>query len=127
MDRKDYAIVGTGLAVLAALFLQPTHYCDSRQIHSYCYELSESKITCYTIQSEFDGGRATGGKRCTEGWKTISDALESPNLDGLIPVKNQHNTWWVKLINGTIDLDKSEVWSDKYGGKRCSAIGEVCV
>ncbi len=43
---------------------EPTHYCESREIRAYCYELSSTLKTCYTLPAK------TGGKRCSE-WKEI--------------------------------------------------------
>ena len=45
--------------------LEPTHYCESRELKAYCYDLSSTSKTCYTQEDR------TGGKRCTEGWKVI--------------------------------------------------------
>lgn len=54
-----------GFAVVGVLSIEPTHYCETKQIKAYCTELSGSGVTCYTLPVK------TGGKRCDEGWKAI--------------------------------------------------------
>ncbi len=50
------------------LDLEPNYACAVKEITSYCYELSDSKVTCYTQE-----GR-TGGKQCRGGeWKFQKD------------------------------------------------------
>lgn len=43
---------------------EPNYYCEEREIKAYCYDLSSTMKTCYTLPSK------QGGKRCTE-WKDI--------------------------------------------------------
>ena len=43
---------------------EPTHYCEERELKAYCYDLSSTMKTCYTLPAK------TGGKRCIE-WKEI--------------------------------------------------------
>ena len=47
--------------------LEPIHYCINKEIKSFCYDLSDSKVTCYTQLEK------TGGKQCRGGqWEVIS-------------------------------------------------------
>ena len=51
------------------LSLEPNYACAVKELKAYCYELSDSKVTCYTQE-----GR-TGGKQCRGGeWKLIPKA-----------------------------------------------------
>ena len=52
------------------LNLEPTHVCNTdKELKGFCYELSDSKVTCYTQE-----GR-TGGKQCRGGqWELIPQA-----------------------------------------------------
>lgn len=45
--------------------LEPTHYCESREIKMYCNRLSSTGVTCYPTEE------TKGYKRCSEGWKEI--------------------------------------------------------
>lgn len=45
--------------------LEPTHYCESREIKMYCNRLSSTGVTCYPTEEN------RGYKRCSEGWKEI--------------------------------------------------------
>ncbi len=49
---------------------EPTHECHSRELKAYCFDLSSTGKTCYTLPAK------TGGKRCTEGWQEIE--LKAP-------------------------------------------------
>lgn len=75
MDKKDYTMVALSIGILISLGLnampEPTHYCDSRELKAYCFSLSDSQITCYTLPEK------TGGKRCSEGWKKILVPIET--------------------------------------------------
>ena len=68
------------LLVIASFFQvgdtskEPTHYCESRELKAYCYDLSSTGKTCYTQEEK------TGGKRCTEGWKEIPKEEETPQF-----------------------------------------------
>ena len=53
-----------GYAVVGDESLEPTHYCESREIKAFCYSLSSTMKTCYTEMNK------TGGKRC-DIWKEI--------------------------------------------------------
>ena len=73
MGNKLIGIIGVGILFVVASFLQvgdpdlePTHYCLNKEIKAYCYELSDSKVTCYTQPER------TGGKQCRGGqWELI--------------------------------------------------------
>jgi len=45
---------------------QPNYYCEEKQITAYCYDLSSTAKTCYTLPAK------TGGKLCSEMWKEIN-------------------------------------------------------
>ena len=68
-DLQTYVNVSAVLSVfLAAGFLiipDANYKCDSKQQVAYCFNLSSTGVTCYTMPSR------TGGKTCTEGWKGI--------------------------------------------------------
>ena len=59
-------MVALSVALLLTLGLnampEPTHQCDSRELLAYCFSLSPTEKTCYTLPNDI------GGKRCTEGW-----------------------------------------------------------
>ena len=73
METKDYTIIVLSTILLASIGLNvmpsPTHQCDSREIQAYCFDLSSTGKTCYTLPNKI------GGKRCTEGWKEIEKEL----------------------------------------------------
>ena len=50
---------------------EPTHYCEDREIKAYCYDLSSTAKTCYTLPN------TQGGKRCSSLWKEIPFIAES--------------------------------------------------
>jgi len=45
--------------------LEPTHYCEDREITAYCYKLSSTNKSCYTVSI------TEGQKICSNGWKEI--------------------------------------------------------
>ena len=45
--------------------VEPTHYCEVRELKAYCFDLSGTEKTCYTLPEK------TGGKRCSSLWKEI--------------------------------------------------------
>jgi hypothetical protein len=53
---------------------EPNYYCESRQVKAFCYDLSSTKITCYTLPAK------TGGSRCTESWKQIPTLPQEATL-----------------------------------------------
>ena len=55
--------------------VEPTHYCESRELKAYCSSLSSTSKTCYTLLAK------TGGKRCTEGWKEIPELTIEESQD----------------------------------------------
>lgn len=79
MEPRDYIQIATILAMVAGFTVvgvmdkDPTHYCEDRQIKAYCYDLSSTNKTCYTMPAK------TSGKRCTTGWQKI------PLYSGLSP------------------------------------------
>lgn len=68
MDNKIAitAVILATFAIVGNIDLEPTHYCESRELVAHCVSLSDSGITCYTLPGK------TGGKRCSEGWKELS-------------------------------------------------------
>ncbi len=86
MENKLIGIIGAGILFVVASFLQvgdtdlePTHYCLNKEIKAYCYDLSDSKVTCYTQPER------TGGKQCRGGtWELISiiEEEEAPQYTG---------------------------------------------
>jgi len=44
---------------------EANYYCLDREIKAYCYDLSSTEKTCYTLPAK------TGGKRCGEPWQEI--------------------------------------------------------
>ena len=76
MDKKDYTMIILSTILLASIGLnvmpEPTHECDSRELKAYCFDLSSTGKTCYTLPNKI------GGKRCTEGWKEIEKDIEVP-------------------------------------------------
>lgn len=70
MDKKDYTMITLSLALIVSLGFnvmpEPTHTCESRELQAYCFDLSSTGKTCYTLPG------STGGKRCTEGWNEIN-------------------------------------------------------
>ncbi len=78
------------LAILAFtqvgdLSLEPTHVCNTdKELKGFCYELSDSKVTCYTQE-----GR-TGGKQCRGGqWELIPQA-EIKKASGTLSTNKIH-------------------------------------
>ena len=68
-DIKTYTTVSASLVALIAFgFLavpDPNYSCDSKRQVAYCFNLSSTKVTCYTLPAK------KGGKTCSEGWKQI--------------------------------------------------------
>ena len=85
MDKKDYTMVALSTILLVSIGLnampEPTHECDSRELMAYCFDLSSTNKTCYTLPNKI------GGKRCTEGWNKI----ETPYVNNNIP--SSSNQW----------------------------------
>ena len=85
MKKTTYTMIGLSLVLLVSLGFnampEPTHKCDSRELEAYCFDMSSTGKTCYTLPSY------TGGKRCTEGWKEIE------YIDPDIPTKNSGKKW----------------------------------
>jgi len=67
--------------------LEPTHYCLNKEIKAYCYDLSDSKVTCYTQPEK------TGGKQCRGGqWELIPEKEETPQIEYKAPSGEIHCT-----------------------------------
>lgn len=58
-----------GYTLVGNTDLEPTHYCEEREIKAFCYSLSSTMKTCYTEINR------TGGKRC-DVWKEIGNVEE---------------------------------------------------
>ena len=80
MDKKDYVMVTLSLALIVSLGFNAmpdaTHECDSREIKAYCFDLSSTAKTCYTLPGKI------GGKRCTEGWNEINHITDMSKMVG---------------------------------------------
>jgi len=61
----------SGYVIVGDTSLEPTHYCEEKQIKAFCYSLSSTMKTCYTEMNN------TGGKRC-DIWKKIGSIDEVP-------------------------------------------------
>ena len=85
MEKKTitYTMIGLSMVLLVSLGFnampEPTHQCDSRELEAYCFDMSSTDITCYTLP-----GR-TGGKRCSEKWIEIEKEIK--------PTKNNAKQW----------------------------------
>ncbi len=71
----------SGYAIVGDIDLEPTHYCEEREIKAFCYSLSSTMKTCYTQMNK------TGGKRC-DVWKEIGN-VEIPIIE---PNITHHNS-----------------------------------
>jgi hypothetical protein len=76
VDGNKIAIGALSIALLASLgytFLDPSpsHFCEERKLTAYCYDLSESGITCYTLPAY------KGAKRCFSLWERIPESEEN--------------------------------------------------
>ncbi len=70
--------------IVGDLNLEPTHYCLNKEIKAYCYDLSDSKVTCYTQPEK------TGGKQCRGGqWELIE---KTPQIEYKAPSGDIHCT-----------------------------------
>jgi len=85
METKDYTIITLSILLLASVGLnvmpEPNYKCDSRELKAFCFDLSESGKTCYTLP------KYTGGKRCTEGWKDLNKVSEIVGIKWLCSPK----------------------------------------
>ncbi len=70
------------------LNLEPTHVCNTdKELKAYCYDLSDSKVTCYTQPER------TGGKQCRGGqWELIPEEEETPQIEYKAPSGQLHHT-----------------------------------
>ena len=78
----------TSLIQVGDLSLEPTHACNTdKELKAYCYDLSDSKVTCYTQPEK------TGGKQCRGGeWKVIPKVEETPQIEYKSPSGEIHCT-----------------------------------
>ena len=92
METENKIIAGililiAGFVMIGDLTKEPTHYCLNKEIKAYCYDLSDSKVTCYTQPER------TGGKQCRGGeWKEIPKEEENPQIEYKAPSGNIHCT-----------------------------------
>ena len=96
METENKVITGILLTILTFtligdLSLEPTHYCINKEFKAYCYDLSDSKVTCYTQPEK------TGGKQCRGGqWEVIpveeKDAPQIENIKYNSPSGGYHHT-----------------------------------
>ena len=110
MEKKDYSMVVLSTVLLVSLGLnvmpEPTHYCDSRELKAYCFSLSETLKTCYTLPNN------KGGKRCSEGWKELIIAPEGVET---VQVDANGKIWECEIKEGKINK-YSNCFSGKYHG-----------
>lgn len=68
-EIKGYAMIVLSVALLTSLGFnimpEPTHYCDETQTKAYCFSVSSTMKTCYTLPNK------GGGKICSNLWKEI--------------------------------------------------------
>ncbi len=92
METENKVISGILLTILAFTIVgnltkEPTHYCLTKEFKAYCYELSDSKVTCYTQPEK------TGGKQCRGGqWELIPEEEETPQIKYKSPSGGLHHT-----------------------------------
>lgn len=71
MEKATVALIIATLALISNFTnigltdKEPTHYCESRELTAYCFRLSASGKSCYTVSL------TEGRKVCTETWKEI--------------------------------------------------------
>ena len=68
---------------------EPNYQCDSRELLAYCFEVSSTGKTCYTLPEK------TGGKRCTEGW---SETFTPTKVIVQVPVGTQYECDTTKCV-----------------------------
>jgi len=79
MEKKTitYTMIGLSMVLLVSLGFnampEPTHQCDSRELEAYCFDMSSTGKTCYTLPGK------TGGKRCLDGWIEIEHIESKSN------------------------------------------------
>lgn len=74
----------TGFLIIGVI--EPTHYCEDRQIKAHCYSLSSTNKTCYTVPENI------GGKRCSSLWKEIPSVFyENSDAQNNIYIENEQN------------------------------------
>lgn len=73
MDKKDYSLITLSIITLASLGFglmpEPNYYCDSRELNAYCFDVSETGKSCYTLPDY------KGQKICSEGWKEYKELV----------------------------------------------------
>lgn len=66
---KNYTMIALTAVMLVSLGFnampEATHYCDITQMKAYCFDLSATSKTCYTLPAK------TGGKQCSTVWQKI--------------------------------------------------------
>ncbi len=76
----------TSLIQVGDLSLEPNYECEIKGIKAFCYDLSDSKVTCYTQPER------TGGKQCRGGeWQVIPKA-EIKKASGTLSANRIHCT-----------------------------------
>jgi len=121
---KTWGLVATSLVILATLgynvsIPEPNYYCESQQKVGSCFSISGGAGTlCYTLP----GG--TGGKKCTEGWKSI-DSLKDVEVVTQTQVKEvlvQKECPKVNVIKYDYDGTK---WLCNDEGQQCNKFTEL--
>jgi len=70
LELTALLLVIAGFTTVGITTQDDTHYCLEREIKAYCYNLSSTMKTCYTLPGK------VGGKRCIEEWKEIPFIIE---------------------------------------------------
>lgn len=78
METEGKTTIGILLALIATFLLvgdtdlEPTHYCEIKEIKAHCFEISSSGITCYTQPNKIGGKQCRGGQ-----WEEIPEEIEN--------------------------------------------------
>ena len=102
MEKKDYTMVGLSMVLLVALGFnaipEPTHQCDSRELEAYCFSLSSTNKTCYTLPAN------TGGKRCSSLWQEIPMSYTSETKPSATQLKASNANKWSCNTKGCTEI-----------------------
>ena len=89
---KNYTIIVLSAVLLASIGFNAmpdsTHYCESRELKAYCFEISSTMKTCYTLPNK------AGGKICSDLWKEIPDEAEQAVVQSPYVIAYTDNGKW---------------------------------
>ena len=110
MEKKDYGMVILSVSLLASLGLnampEANYYCNSTTTKAYCFDLSSSLKTCYTLPDK------QKGKICSEGWKEL---IITPEGIDSVKVFANGKEWNCEVADGKVD-SYSKCTSGIYSG-----------